>query len=282
MIHRRRTLAGGMLAAALVIGACGGDDDEPAATDAPSDTDEEAADDPVATDADESSGDESDDAAPPATEAPEAETDSDTDEQSDSDSDDDPIVIDDFGDIPGECIDLLGDFLREIEPDVGAVDWQTATLADLEPLDELIAEPSDEFDRAATELGCDEFDFGIDDEQSLDFVIRVAQQEAPGTVSWLQFIADLSAFADDITDDPTDPDAEPSAPPSADADLPTDCEGTKQYLLSAAEQYGSIDAIPVAEAMTLTTAITNVTTLCGFDDAIAFLEDPTIQAFLDS
>ncbi|MEM9041683.1 MAG: hypothetical protein AAGD33_17470 [Actinomycetota bacterium] len=276
MIHRSRALTGVAFAATLVLAACGGDDDEPVSTDVldtePVDT--ELADTEPVDASDESGVDDSGDDASPSADEPDE---PDVAEEDDGD-DSDPVVIDDFDDIPDECVDLLGDFLRQIETDVSAVDWENATFADLEPLDELIEEPSAEFDRRATELGCDRFDFGADDEQSLEFVISVAEQQAPGTVEWLDFIAGFSAAVGDIGD-PADSDA--SEPSDAGGELPTDCEGTKDYLLAAAEQYGSIEAIPVSEAMTLTTAITSVTTLCGFDDAIAFLEDPTITAFLD-
>ena len=49
-------------------------------------------------------------------------------------------------DIPQECRDLIGDFLREIEPLVSDIDWENATMADLERLGDVIEEPVSDMD----------------------------------------------------------------------------------------------------------------------------------------
>jgi hypothetical protein len=107
-------------------------------------------------------------------------------------TDEDVVIIDDLDDVPEECRAALADFLREIEPVVSEVDWDTATLADFETISTEIEDEGEAFDQASE--ACDEnFDFASD-EESIAAMIEFAEQEAPGTVGWLEY---LSAFASD-------------------------------------------------------------------------------------
>ena len=46
--------------------------------------------------------------------------------------------VNDFGDMPPKCIELLGKFLKKIEPTVSKIDWDKATLADFETFGEAV------------------------------------------------------------------------------------------------------------------------------------------------
>lgn len=270
MAHRTTRRWGAALAAVLLVAACGSDDDEAGANDEASveeesTTDSEPADDPT----------ESADEPEPSDEAAASGDDSPAPDEEDVDDngDDDKIVIDDFDDIPDECVDLMAEFLRSIEDNVSGIDWETATIEDIEAMGDVLDVPTEDFDARMSQTGCDRYDIGVDDDQGLAFAIRIAEREAPGAVGWLEFIASFTGLGD------TNADGEGSS--AGAGDLPTDCEGTKNYLLDKAEEYGTIEAVPVNEFMTLSTAITNLTSQCTLEDVGAFYENPTITAFLD-
>ncbi len=274
MTYRPRKRWGAALAAVLLLAACGSDDEEGANDDATPDTETTA---------------EPNDAEPPAEEAPGddgteegAVTPPPDEEGIDEGDDGDTIVIDDFDDIPDECVDLMAEFLQAIEDDVSIVDWETATIADIEALGDTLDVPTADLDDRITETGCDRFEIGVDDGQGLEFAIRVAEREAPGAVGWLEFIASFATLGetvDDVAgmDDDTGGETGTAGP---NGDLPTDCEGTKAYLLDRAAEYGTIDDMPVSDVMTLMTAVQNLTTQCTLAEAAAFSENPTIAAFL--
>ena len=51
---------------------------------------------------------------------------------------DDTIMVTDFSDMPPKCVELLGAFLRKLEPTVSAIDWDKATLAEFETISDSI------------------------------------------------------------------------------------------------------------------------------------------------
>lgn len=283
----RRSAA--VAAVVLVLAACGsGDDVDEVGAAAPADEPEEVVEEPEAPADEDATDEEATDGGEPEAGGdeqtpPPDEEEVDVDVEGDDDGDDDTILIDDFDDIPGECVDLMGEFLREIEDDVSVVDWKTATIADIEEMGTTLDVPMDDFDDRMDETGCNRYEIGVDDDQSLEFAIRVAEREAPGTVGWLEFIASFATMGetvDDVTgmDEGSGGETGSAGP---EGDLPTDCEGTKAYLLERADEYGTIENVPVSETMTLLTAIQNLTVQCTLDDATAFYENPTIQAFLE-
>ncbi|CAN5122699.1 hypothetical protein BH18ACT5_BH18ACT5_15750 [soil metagenome] len=90
-----------------------------------------------------------------------------------------------LSDMPRECLDACDTFLLEIEPAVSDFDFQNATQADFEELSvelETISEPMDE----AT-ANCPELNMETDD--SINAMIDYANNVAPGTVPYFEFIA---------------------------------------------------------------------------------------------
>ncbi len=282
MAHRSSKRLGTLAAAVLLLAACGSDDEEGENGAEPAAADENAQE-PAAEPAVEPSAEGGDDqpVEEPSTDEPSPAAEP-VDVESEE-GDDDTVVLSDLGDIPGECVDLVADFLREIEPSVSGIDWEGATLEELETLGTAIDAPGEEFDRRAAEIGCDQYEIGPDDERGLDFAIEVAQREAPGTVGWLEFIASFATIGEtvDAVQGMDDESGGEVGAPGPDGDLPTDCEGTKAYLLAAAEEYGTFANVPAGEFSTLSTAVQNLTVQCTIDDALAFYEEPAISAFLD-
>jgi hypothetical protein len=259
----------------LMATACGSDDVEPAAdaaeqegdgndvptTDEPTD---EPDDEPVdgandsETPIDESDVEGDDAVTPP----PDAE---DIDEPDESD---DRRRIDDFDDIPRECVDLIAEFLRAIEPTVSPIDWESATMSELEALSTTIDDSSTDFDVESEAAGCNDFVLGDDDERSIEFVIVVAEREAPGTVGYLEFL-------DDFLNSTGVAESEASV-------LPEDCDGVIAYVKDLIAGVESPEDVPVSVFADIMSAISAIQTTCTPDEITAFATDPEIEAFLSN
>jgi hypothetical protein len=179
------------------------------------------------------------------------------------------IVIDSLDAIPTECRQLMGDFLEEIEPVVSAVDWQSATLADMEELSVSINESSARLDEEMVGAGCDQYEFGANDDQGFEFAIDIAKEMAPGTLGWLEFVRSLS------TDFATTPDGTSTEA----SGVPTDCDGAIAYIADIVDATDTMNDIQVAELMNITTAMTTIQTECPIEQSTAFFEDPAVVAF---
>lgn len=240
------------------LAACGSDDAEPAAVDA-----EQTDDTSDTTDAEQT-----DDTADVEQTAATADT---TDADADSGGDDDGgnVVISDFNDLPKECRDLMTSFLKDIEPTVSQVDWDNATMADLEALAVDLEDPSTQIGDDMTAAGCDDFDFGANDEASFDLAIDLAEREAPGVVGWLEFIRDVSSSFDTDTGVPTN------------ADIPEDCDGAIAYVKDLMSQSASMTELPVDELMNVSSAMLAIQSQCSIQETATFFEDEAVTDWLD-
>ena len=187
-------------------------------------------------------------------------TDDDTTDDDTTEPDDDTIMIDDIDDLPPECRQIMGDFLREIEPIVTAIDWQTATMASLETLDTTFGEPSDRLDAAMAASGCDRYDFGPESDTDLAFTIELAKAEAPGVVTWLEFIRDLDAAG---------------APDG----IPTDCEGAIAFVDELIDRTSGMSEVPISQFTGVTGAMSTIQTECPAERWTAYFDDPAFQAW---
>lgn len=181
-------------------------------------------------------------------------------------SNDGAIVITNLDDIPDECIDIMKAFLRDIEPVVSKVDWQTATMADLESLDTALSEQSTRVDDEMAKAGCNNFEFGADDEGGFALALELARTEAPGVVGWLEFIQELSDGFN--TGDGT----------SAGA-VPKDCQGAIGYVRDLVAKADTMFELPVADVMSVTTAFATIQSECSAAEAAAFFDDPEFAAW---
>lgn len=173
-----------MAALGLSIAACGGGDDD--AVDAPA-TVNDAVDE--STEAESTGAD--------STEIDDADTDADQQSADDGGGDDTGSDVDadaatggasirSLDDIPERCRDLMSEFLREVEPIVSPIDWETATFSDFEAIGPDFDNQSEAFDADFTEAGCDDLDF-VDNE--FDLMVEFAENEAPGVVGYLEFLS---------------------------------------------------------------------------------------------
>ena len=272
---------GAVLVSLALFAACGGDDDDAASevTEAETSSATESTAAATTTEAPAAEGGTSSDDAATATEAPEvttAETSSATSEDSatadTADTADDTgetIEIDDFGDLPEECRNLFADFLRQIEPTVSEIDWDNATMADFESLSTEMQTQSDSFDEEIAAANCDDYDIG-ESAESIQAMIDFAEDEAPGTVGYLEFLA---SFLEDLSGDGSGADM-------GAADVPTDCEGAIAYVDALIAEHDTMMDMPVNSMMAVSTAVTNISSNCPADQAQEFLTRPDVTAFM--
>lgn len=182
-------------------------------------------------------------------------------EATETSDDSDTIIVESFDDMPQECRDILGDFLRTIEPAVQDVDWQAATLGDFQTISEELAVEFESMDQRVTETGCDAYDFA-DDADSIAPMIALAEEEAPGTVGWLEFLATLGEE------------------PVVNADLPKDCEGAIAYLDEVVAGGGTMNDIAFSEMTDLSQMLNVISTECDPAVVADFYARPEISAFL--
>ncbi len=175
----------------------------------------------------------------------------------------DTITVDDFGDMPQECIDLLGSFLRKIEPKVSSVDWDKATLADFEAITKELEADSTSFDAETSAAGCNRYSLTGSDDRQFEQMAELAAAEAPGTVGFLQFLNSLAGSATDTGES-----------------IPSDCAGT----IAAVEEFlargGSMQDLTMAEVTGLGQLMTGVSDNCTAEESSAFFAREDLTTYL--
>ena len=241
----------------VFAGACGDGDEGASTTEAPAVSEEatetEADDSTDATTADEES-------APDSTEADEQAGDADAADATDGSGT--PIAS--IDDIPRVCRELMGDFLRDIEPTVEPIDWQNVSLEEVESIGEQFEERSAEFEAAGEADGCNDLDFVGDSE--FDLMVEFARDEAPGTVGFLQFISDLGNGATTFDD-------------SSDADGFATCDDAVAFVQDVVDSYDSVNQVPAADLLKFQ-GLAGVMMSCT-PEQLEFFDDPEIAAFFD-
>jgi hypothetical protein len=175
---------------------------------------------------------------------------------------DDTITVEDFGDMPPKCIELLGTFLKQIEPTVSEIDWDTATLGDFEAFSTQFQTESDSFDAESAAAGCDKYNLSGSDEKQFEQMAALAAEKAPGTLGFIKFLASLS-------------DTQSASAGS----LPADCAST----IAAIEPYlanGTMKDLTVSEVGVFGQLMGAVNTKCSADEATAFFARDDVTAFV--
>lgn len=176
---------------------------------------------------------------------------------------DDTVTVDDFGDMPAECVDLLASFLRKIEPTVSSIDWDEATLADFEAFSEEFQADSTSFDAQISATGCNRYNLNGSDDRQFEQMVELAAAEAPGTLGFLQFLNSLASSAT-ATSDP----------------VPSDCAGN----IAAVEEFlargGSMQDLTMAEVTRLGQLMTGVSDNCTAEESTAFFARDDLTAYL--
>jgi len=171
-----------------------------------------------------------------------------------------------INDIPEVCRQEIVRFMREIEPIVSSIDWQTATLADFEDIATDFEAKSEEFDTATLSAGCDDLDFAGDGE--FDLLIEFATDEAPGVVGFFEFLAPLRTSTGDATG---------GGEGSASGDIET-CADAVEFVENLMDTYDTFNEVPASELLKFT-SLTSLFTTCS-PEQLAILQGDEFGAFI--
>jgi hypothetical protein len=173
---------------------------------------------------------------------------------------DDPGSVGSLSDMPQECLDAFDAFLRDIEPIVADFDFDNATLDDFEALGEeldAIAAPMEEIT-----ADCPDLDVGA--EESLQLMIDYARDVAPGTVPYFEAIAEFAGSFEG---------------PDLGA-ISGDCETDIEAVMVFVDAGTSMNELTLAEATTVGSLMTSISTNCSAERFQEFVSDPDVAAFL--
>ena len=176
---------------------------------------------------------------------------------------DDTITVNELSDMPPKCVELLGKFLKQIEPTVSKIDWDKATLADFEAFGDSFQAESDSFDKDTSAAGCDKYNLEGSDEKQFQQMEALAQSEAPGTVGFIKFLNSLTASAS-----------------GSGGSVPADCNGTIAEIEPFVKSGGTMKDLTMAEVTRLGQLMTAVQTNCTSDEATAFFARDDVSAFI--
>ena len=169
-----------------------------------------------------------------------------------------------IGDLPQECIDAFVAYLREIEPFVEGIDWANASSADFEELTESLESVTADYEATITDSNCDDLEVDASTEESFDYIIDIAQQEAPGTVAYFEMIRD---FAGDFGGE-------------SDIVVANDCETDIETLQAIVDEGVTMEERPVAEMVSIGALVTSITTNCDLDRSAEFFAQEDVTAFM--
>jgi len=214
----------------------------------------------------------------PATAGTAADTGSDTADSS-GDSSGDVVTVNDIGDIPKECVDMMGDYLKQIEPYVKDIDWKNASLDQLQQVTDSMGTEFSSIDSDMTAAGCDKYNFS-NDEDSMKAAIQLAKDRAPGTVAWLEYIEQLSSSMASVPTSPaTTPSGDGSGTGGASASgLPTDCAGAEAFVEGLMTKADSMLKLDVGDQADLGQVSVVIFDKCPTDDG--FWERADVAKFM--
>lgn len=196
------------------------------------------------------------------TAAPAATSASDDSTVSSIEGSDDTISVENFGDMPPQCIELLTKFLKQIEPVVSQIDWETATLGQFEAFGEQFSAESDAFDTQTSAAGCDKYNLTGTDEAQLQQMAELAAAEAPGTVGFIQFLGALSAGA------------------TANASIPEDCAGIIAEIEPFLTKGSSMNDLTMVDVTRFGQLMTGISSTCTAEESAAFFGRDDVTGFI--
>jgi hypothetical protein len=266
----------------LALTACGDDDDDDAAPAAEADEGDENADNND--EGDNAEAEDEGDNADAEDEGDEGDEGDDAEAEDEGDDGDDgeTIEVDDINDIPDECIEVFTDFLKKIEPIVEDVDWENADLSSMESISEELDAELSGMDEEMENENCD--DYELDDEASMDTLIELAEDEAPGTVAYFEFIQRLQEDFSEVTIpevDTADDGGDDEAVDFGDTgDVPQDCEGAIDYIRDLMDQYDSMMDMNINELTSVSTASGVISSTCSVNEMNDFFSDPEVSDWM--
>lgn len=168
-------------------------------------------------------------------------------------------------DIPQECIDAFVEYLQAIEPIIADVDWENATMADLEAAGNAIAA---EGDFADLNPDCDELNVDASNEETFEYLLDLARDEAPDTLPYFEMLRDFVGGVDG--GDGGDGGGEASG----------DCETDIATLQAMIDEGGTISDLAFADLALVGSLSSSIGVNCSQERSAEFFSQEDVTAFL--
>ena len=167
-----------------------------------------------------------------------------------------------LADIPQECLDAFSDFLRAMEPLVEDVDWSSASLEEFEEVATSLEPATAEYEETLEGTQCNDLEVDTTDEESFEYLISIAEDQAPGTVGYFEMIRDIAGIG------------------GSTADVSGDCETDIAALQSIIDQGGTMEDLTLAEITAIGSLATSITSSCSAERAAEFFSQPDLTDFM--
>ena len=173
----------------------------------------------------------------------------------------DPGSVGSMSDMPAECVSAFRSYLQAIEPIVEGVDFESATQADFEALSAQFEAATGDFEEETAT--CPELDLTA--EESYATMIEFAEDEAPGTVAYFEFI---QGFIGNI------PTGVTGVTGSG------DCETDIAAMQELVDRGGTVSDLTVAEGNEVTELLVAIGSSCSPARLNEFLAKEDVAAYL--
>jgi hypothetical protein len=171
----------------------------------------------------------------------------------------------------------MGEFLQRIEPMVKDVDWENADLSELSSIGEDLNAEFSSMDSEMASADCNKYQ--LDDADSMDALIDLAKDKAPGTVAYLEFIknlsADFSAGSGDTGGDGGDTGGDASG-------VPQDCDGAIAYVEDLMDKYDTMMQMNISEMTAFGNVSAVISTQCSLQQMQDFFDRQDVKDFMGS
>jgi hypothetical protein len=163
--------------------------------------------------------------------------------------------------MPEECIEALVGYLQAIEPAVEGVDFEDLSVEDLDAVSTEVEALSGDMTAQMEDLDCPD-PLGTDDE-AISAVITLAEQEAPGTVGYLEWLAGFAAgFGEG-------------------SEVSGDCETDIAALEGIIAGGGAMSDLTMTQVVEVGSLVASISTACSPERAEEFFAREDIARFLE-
>jgi hypothetical protein len=176
--------------------------------------------------------------------------------------DDDAGTVDDFDDMPAECVDLMVSFFKAIEPALEDFDFATMDFEDMETLGTELESVTSGFEDDIENLNCPDFET-TDDEEAFAAMIDIAEREAPGVVAYLEWIQEFASTADTIGS-------------GTSGDCETDIAAMEAFI---ADNATMVD-LTMEERVEVLDLVSSISAGCSIDRQQEFFSQEDVSAFM--
>jgi hypothetical protein len=172
-----------------------------------------------------------------------------------------PTIPPALADMPDECIEALVGYLQAIEPAVEGVDFENLSVEELDAVSADVEDLSGEMTAEMEDLDCPD-PLGSDDE-AISAVIDLAEQEAPGAVGYLEWLA---AFAAGFGEE---------------SGVSGDCETDIAALEGIIAETGAMSDLTMTQVVEVGSLVASISTACSPEQAEEFFGREDVAAFLE-